>query len=119
MRRRICVSALALYLRAMLRVRRCSSLAFMHPETRRRQMRGRTRFHGRSTGGIANIRLCWGRLLDWESCGCECGFECGLATDALRLLQSVNGVHHSLKLGSVDQIESAFLAGKHFQRDAP
>jgi hypothetical protein len=35
------------------------------------------------------------------------------------LLQPVNGMHQSLKLGTVNQIESAFFAREHFERDAP
>ena len=34
-----------------------------------------------------------------------------------RLLQAIDGVHHALKLRPIDQIEGAFFARKHFERD--
>src|ERR1017187_10971989 len=88
----------------------------------RRRPHRRADFPGRSTAGIANTRRSSGRLQDWESSGCGCGFGRASVTDRLaakkaaRLLQSIDGGHHELEFRAVYQIESPLFAGKHFQR---
>src|ERR1700690_983414 len=83
-------------------------------------------FRGLSFAAIASIARWSGRSGRSEWSGCGCGYARDTDFDELasecagaELLQPIHGVHHALKLRAIEQIESAFFAGKHFQRQSP
>src|ERR1700741_4006418 len=105
---------------------RCSSRSSSAETLQQRQQptNQTKRSHGPSIAAIANIERSWVRLERWEWSGCGCGFALGSDTKRTSerkdlLLQPIHRVHHALKLGSIEQIECALFARKHFKRDAP